>query len=207
MIGQVPVNAQPVIFKNTLASIQSNYGETLKYTINGHNIKVKNTPIDFHTQLYEDSLANSVRQTENLKNSSFIDHHPNQKDRVSCIGMALTAVYNWSNDPDAKIYASKICEALPRTPSVDLQSDPAMLQRGNHFLCCLINNEQPINATAYAVGLNTGHQMKQNVIDSTAIEQFSAFVKLSMNKIQKKPTKKISSTIRNLQTPFEPNKY
>jgi hypothetical protein len=183
MIGQVPATNRLLNSNNAFANNQINHDETLKYTINGRTIKVKNTTIDFRVIAHECSLSHAVRKNEYLKDSSHIVEQPSCVEQFKSSGMAVTAVFKWGMDPIAKIHSSKICEAAPRTPSVDLKSDPAILQRGILFINSLIP-EHHLNPTIHHHCLNVGRNMKQGNLNMTAIKNLESIWMLSMNKKQ-----------------------
>lgn len=209
MIGLVPAAYQPTSSGNSFATNQINYSGALENQVDGKLIKVQNNPIDdFRVIAKEFSLAAAVRQNEDLRGASSIDAQKSPKDRIFSLGYTLTAKYNWGNDGNAKKMASKICEESPRNTSVDIKSDPAILERGSGFILSLIDNEHPIDTTTYAFGLNIGHNMKQGKLDPFILEHFAALWELSMKKPQKNDAEETveSGSVQKLREIFEPRK-
>lgn len=201
MIGQATANCQTLNSKNSFATHQINGGGVLINQISENVINVKNTPVDFDVLVQEASLANDVCQNEDLRAGSSIDQYSSPAERMTLLGMGITAVHDSSENCAAKALTSEPCKLWPRTVSGDFKSDPAMLKRGEHGVRDLANKKNHLTATTYAAGLSAGHRMD----DPVSIKNFADLFVLTMTLEQNDAEKAITGPTQDPREVFGPD--
>ncbi|MGL9725038.1 hypothetical protein [Sodalis sp. (in: enterobacteria)] len=157
---------------------------TLKNSITGAIIKVKNYPCDFRVIKKEKSLSDSVKSNVHLKSHSYIDSHISQGERFRSLGMAVTVVYNIGKDGEVKKEAETICKKHPKKQDNDISLYHSLNKRGQDFISTsFLKTNSQLDATNYAQALNIGHDAKNGVLDPFLINTFQEVWQLRNNSI------------------------
>lgn len=192
-------------------SSQIDPSDALINPVNGKVIKVKNTPISFRAIAEESKLATAILEAPLLK-PSHSDVAGGYTERFRKIGLAVTFLGNFGDDSKAKELAKEIITKSPRTPSVEIYSDAAMLARGSDFVLSFTDKEhinQPVNAVTHAAGLRIGRIIMERGKLQFHLGQFAGLWEAPMNNPRKKNEAEkevIAGSVRKLREVFDSQK-
>lgn len=121
---------------------------------------VKNTTLDLSIREREKSLFHAASSISPFKEPMSRNTGPSQVQRLTRLGLAVTAIYNFHPEPDdagvAWKKAKDICEKNPRTNEGPVIVDPAQIGRGAGLINDMLAAETTLDSTLYAQSLCLG---------------------------------------------------